>query len=133
MAKSTKTNQSGAAAVMQEIAENTVQQIILIVNPAPLIPEENLEEGDTHRGNTPWYIEIPALGIAVQVRDKQGEPKTGYYPDDRAKQDAMALWEKCRSNPELLAELQQNREWPETLLVGFKSMFRSIEVQPIEG
>lgn len=125
-------NQPQGRDMMRDIANQTVKQLVLILNPAPYVREEFQDDYEYHRGNTPWVIGIPALGVAVEAVNRDGEPITGYFPDDEAEEYARELWNRLRDNPEMIDELQNQSEWPEHFLDGSKLMFRYINVQPIQ-
>lgn len=127
-----KETQSPAREMMQSIASQTVRQMVLIVNSAPLIREQSRDEYDHHRHNTPWVIAIPALNICVEAVDEDGEPITGYFPDGMAEEYARQLWDRIREEPDLIPELQSQNCWPSQFYEGAKTMFRYINVQPIE-
>jgi hypothetical protein len=117
-------------ATMQEVARNLVLQLCMIINPAPLVPEDQLGEVENHRGNTPWYIHFPSQNVTVMVTDGDGNPKTGYFPEREAENQAIGLWTAMRENQELRFELQANSMWP-TLEPGYKIMYRDLRVAPM--
>jgi hypothetical protein len=113
-----------------QAAQALVRQLVLVVNNAPLLTEPKPE--DTHRGNTPWIIAIPGLGIAVQAVSKSGEPRVGFFDDGEAVAQAEYIWRQCADDPALLDELRKENVWPSDLVEGHKIMHRMMTVPSIE-
>lgn len=149
MAKSNKTQAAeetrengndGVAAIvrtLQESAAQTVHQMVLLINPAPYIREDAVEDGEQHRGNTPWTVIIPSLGISLPVLDDTGEPRMGYLPHSDGVDFARRVWNQCRDNPDLIDELRAQNVYPADTVTGFdpdtKIMYRMMEVEPIDS
>jgi hypothetical protein len=118
---------------MQQIIDGTVSQLVFIINPAPFIREDSVEEGEMHRGNTPWLIHLPALGVTVQALNHNGEPKVGYYDYREAMDHARQIWNRCVEDPSIIEGLRTESAsyWPGTVHSDGKIMFRYIDVQPL--
>jgi hypothetical protein len=123
MAKSTST-------ATAEAAGELVHQPVFIINTAPIDREAGPDAEHAHRGNTPWLILIPALLISFVAQTPNEEPICGFFEDDEAMALASRVYDKCRSDPELLEQYRQETVWPEDFGTGYKIMQRFITVQP---
>jgi len=117
----------------QSVLAQTVEQMVMIINPAPLLSEERQKDFDgAHRGNTPWYINFPTLGITFEVIDpKTQEPVIGYYPDKQAESDALAMWNHIRKLSPAERDALRESSPPMNLFEGFKAMIRRLRVEPL--
>jgi hypothetical protein len=102
--------------------------IFLFLNPAPLEDGKVVEEGESTRANTPWFVNIPALGVSVMARDSKGAPVTGYWKDQDAVSWASGLWNRLTADPKLLGQVKANPEWPDKIDPSFKMMIRIADV-----
>lgn len=112
-----------------QAANALVRQLVLVVNNAPLLTDPKPD--DMHRGNTPWLIAIPALGIVVQALNKAGEPRVGFFDDGEALAQAEYIWRQCANDPALLNDLRKENVWPNDLVEGHKIMHRMMSVPSI--
>lgn len=116
--KDTKTNPG---------VEEYKDTLVLFANPAD--QEKDPAHPDrAHRGNTPWYVCFPSLGIAVQAKDRRGEPVTGYWEEADAIAFAYRLYTQVINNPDKLVQLREHIEWPENFAPKYKAMHRVISV-----
>lgn len=124
------TAQESKVATLQKVVANTVLQLCMIINPAPLVDEKHQAEVKSHRGNTPWYICFPALAVTVMVTDGTGKPQCGYFSDREAEDQARMLWNAMRDDPSLREQYQAMSEFP-TLEPGYKIMYRDLRLSPL--
>jgi hypothetical protein len=113
-------------------SQSLVRQPIFIINTAPIDKDAGPEDEHPHRGNTPWIISVPFLNIAFTARTPDGDPICGFFDDDDAKALAIRVYEMCRSDPKVLADYQENYEYPPDFGAGYKIMQRMIEFQPFD-
>ena len=113
-----------------QAAQELVLQPIFVINSAPFDRDATPEDEFPHRGNTPWFILIPALQICFEAQTPEGEPICGFFEDDNAKSLAVRVYDRCRSDAKLLAKYQESSTWPKNFCKGHKIMQRYITVQP---
>jgi len=111
------------------VQNQTTKALALILNPAPIKRDSTDVEGVNHRGNTPWVIHYPQIGVTVQPLDTNGEPYVGFWNDKDAGRTAEIMWDVIRETaPEKWSDL--SIPFPE-LQEGFKMMFRFLIVRPL--
>lgn len=123
-----KTTQTKADEHITRSAQGLMKQVIYLVNTAPIITP--VPDDDTpHRGNTPWLIFVPFLRICFLARNKNGEPICGFFDDGEAVARARKVIRECRSDPQMLADLQEDYRWPEDLGDEVKIMQRFVDIE----
>lgn len=111
-----------------QAAQSVVRQPIFIINNAPYLRDIPEDSEETHRGNTGWVIAIPALQIAVPVKDVSGNPRCGFFDDSEAKAQAEVLWRQCMNDPKVWDQMKADYSWPDSFVDGHKIMQRFISV-----
>ena len=126
-----KTTQTEADEIVAGAHSDLVNQVVWIMNMAPIDKDAKTEDEGPHRGNSPWLIAIPVLKICFTAQRRDGTPICGFYEDQEALALAARVYDKCRSDAKVLDAMQKDYRWPETFVLGHKIMQRIISVQPM--